>query len=68
MSEENYTSIIRELAGSFETGDLDKMLSLFTDNIKYVNPFGTFDGKAEAKRFLGWNLKNVKTERLMRKE
>ena len=64
MSEENYESVIRDLARSFETGDLEKMLSLFTDDITFVNPFGTFEGKAETERFLAWNLKNVKTEKI----
>jgi len=64
MSEDNYSSMILELAGAFETGDLDKMLSLFTDDITFINPFGTFEGKAEAERFLSWNLKNVKVEKI----
>ncbi len=64
MSDEKYTSMILELAGAFETGDLDKMLSLFTDDITFINPFGTFEGKAEAERFLSWNLKNVKFKKI----
>ena len=64
MSDEKYASMILDLAGAFETGDLDKMLSLFTDDITFINPFGTFEGKAEAERFLRWNLKNVKTEKI----
>ena len=64
MSEKNHSSIILELAGAFEAGDLDKMLSLFTTDIKYVNPFGNFEGISEAERFLRWNLNNVKTERI----
>jgi limonene-1,2-epoxide hydrolase len=64
MSEVNYKSMILEFAGAFETGDLDKMLSLFTDDIILINPFGTFEGKAEAERFLSWNLKNVNVEKI----
>ncbi len=64
MSDEKYASMILELAGAFETGDLDKILSLFTDDITIVNPFGAFEGKAEAERFLSWNLKNVKIEKI----
>lgn len=64
MSEGNHASMIRELADAYEKGDLNKMLSLFTDDITFINPFGTFEGKAEAERFLGWNLKNVKTEKI----
>lgn len=64
MAEENYVTMLRDLARSFETGDLEKMLSLFTDDITFINPFGTFAGKSEAERFLAWNLKNVKTEKI----
>ncbi len=64
MPDEKHVSMILELAGAFETGDLDKMLSLFTDGITIINPFGTFEGKAEAERFLSWNLKNVKIEKI----
>jgi limonene-1,2-epoxide hydrolase len=64
MSEDKYTSIILELAEAFETGDLNKMLSLFTTDIKYINPFGVFEGVTEAERFLRWNLDNVKTDRI----
>ncbi len=56
--------MIRELADTFETGDLDKMLSLLTDDITLINPFGTFEGKTEAKRFLAWNLENAKPEKI----
>ena len=55
---------ILELVRAYETGDLDKMLSLLTDDITIINPFGTFEGKAEAERFLSWNLKNVKIEKI----
>jgi limonene-1,2-epoxide hydrolase len=64
MSEGNHVSMIRELADAYEKGDLNKMLSLFTDDITFINPFGTFKGKAEAERYLSWNLKNVKTEKI----
>ncbi len=42
MSEEKLSIIIFELAGAFESGELYKMLTLFTADIKYVNPFGNF--------------------------
>jgi len=64
MSEDNHVSMILELARAFESGDLDKILSLFDDDITFVNPFGTFEGKAEAERFLSWNLKSVKFEKI----
>lgn len=64
MPADNYSSMIRELAGAYEKGDLNKMLSLFTDDITFINPFGTFEGKAEAERYLSWNLKNVKVEKI----
>ncbi len=64
MSDERYASAIHELAGAIEAGDLGKMLSLFTDDITIINPFGNFEGKAEAERFLSWNLKNVKVEKI----
>jgi len=64
MPDEKNASMILELAGALEAGDLDKVLSLFNDDIKIVNPFGTFEGIAEAKRFLSWNLNNVRFEKI----
>ena len=64
MFGDKYMSTIHELARAFEAGDLEKMLSLFTDDITFINPFGTFEGKAEAERFLRWNFDNVKTEKI----
>lgn len=63
-SDKSNGSLISELAGALEAGDLDKILSMFTDDIKIVNPFGTFEGKAEVERFLSWNLENVRFEKI----
>lgn len=55
MSETENANVIMELVKALETGDVDKILSLFTDDITHVNPFGTFKGKEEVKRYLKWN-------------
>lgn len=55
MSEKENANVIRELVKALEVGDVDKILTLFTDDITHVNPFGTFKGKQEVKRYLKWN-------------
>ncbi len=60
MSDEKKKEVMRAFVKSFEEMDVEKALSLLTDDITWVTPFGTFKGKEEVKRYLDWNGKNSK--------
>lgn len=52
MNDEKIASTMRDLIKSLETGDMEKMLSLFAEDGVMVNPDGTFKGKEELRRYL----------------
>ena len=55
MSEEKIVSVIRDFIEAYVKRDVEKMLSLLTEDVFWVQPEGTFKGKEEAKRFLTWD-------------
>ena len=51
MSDEKNVSIIREFIKSMEGSDVEKTLSLFTNDGSWTCPIGTFQGSTELRRF-----------------
>jgi len=54
MSEEKIVSVIRDFAEAAVKQDVEKRLSLLTEDVVFVYPEGTFKGKEEVKRLLTW--------------
>jgi ketosteroid isomerase-like protein len=54
MSEEKIVSVIRDFVEAIVKRDVEKTLSLLTENVVWVQPEGTFKGKEEVKRLLTW--------------
>jgi len=55
MSEEMIESAVRDFVEAYVKRDVEKMLSLLTEDAVWVLPEGTFKGKEEVKRFLTWD-------------
>ena len=55
MSEEKIVSLVRDFAEASVKQDVEKRLSLLTEDVVFAYPEGTFKGKEEAKRFLTWD-------------
>ena len=52
MADEKIPGIMREFVKGMEKGDVEKMLSLLTEDAVWTNPNGTFKGKEELRRYL----------------
>jgi ketosteroid isomerase-like protein len=57
---EDKASIMRECAKSLETGDVEKSLSLFTDDAVYDTPYGPYKGKEAIRKLLNAMARNMK--------
>jgi ketosteroid isomerase-like protein len=57
---EDKASIMREFAKSLETGDVEKSMSLFTDDAVYDTPYGPYKGKEAIRQFLTAMSRNMK--------
>jgi hypothetical protein len=57
MAEKEIENTIRSLVDSLEKKDIDRALSLFTDDATWFTTEGTFKGKDEIKRYLTWMSK-----------
>jgi ketosteroid isomerase-like protein len=57
---EKIAGIMREFAKSLEDGDVEKSLSLFTDDAIYDTPYGTYKGKESFRQFFTAMSKNMK--------
>lgn len=60
MPEDQKAAVMRDFVKCFEDQDVDKALSLCTDDVCWHTPFGTFRGKEEVRKFLEWNGHNTK--------
>lgn len=60
MSTEKMIEVMHTFVKCFEEMDVEKALSLLTDDVTWKTPFGIFKGKEEVKRYLEWNGKNSK--------
>ena len=54
MEEKEIENVIRNLVDSLEKNDVDKALSLFTDDATWFITQGTFRGRDEIKKYLAW--------------
>ena len=52
MPEEKIPSIMREFVKTMEDGDVEKTLAYFAEDGVWINPNGTFRGKAELRRYM----------------
>jgi uncharacterized protein (TIGR02246 family) len=60
MNDEKISGIMRDLIKSLEANDVEKTLSFFTDDGVWVNPNGTFKGKAELRRYMTAEAQTMK--------
>jgi len=54
MAEEKIEGIMRSFLKAVVEKDVDKAVSLCTEDAVWVNPLGTFKGKDEVKRYITW--------------
>jgi ketosteroid isomerase-like protein len=54
MSDEKKKEIMHTFLKYFAEMDVEKALSLCTDDVTWATPFGFFEGKEEVKRYLDW--------------
>jgi ketosteroid isomerase-like protein len=54
VSEEKIASVIRDFVEAIMKRDVEKTLSLLTEDAIWVQPEGTFKGKTEIRRLLTW--------------
>ena len=52
MADEKIPGIMRDFVKAMEKGDVEKQLSLLTEDAVWANPNGTFKGKEELRRYL----------------
>ena len=60
MADEKIPGIMRDFVKSMGKGDVEKMLSLLTEDAVWVNPSGTFKGKEELRRYMTVSLGSMK--------
>ncbi len=59
MAQKQYAELMREFVNSIEAENIENILSYCTEDIRFVTPFGTFEGKEEVKRLFEWMSGNV---------
>jgi ketosteroid isomerase-like protein len=59
MAEEKIQSVMRDFVGAMASGDVERALSLCTDEATFVSPMGTFRGKEEMRRLLTWMAQSM---------
>jgi len=60
MADEKIPGIMRDFVKAMEKGDVEKQLSLLTEDAVWANPNGTFKGKEELRRYLTVFLGSMK--------
>ncbi|MFO7793269.1 MAG: nuclear transport factor 2 family protein [Candidatus Saliniplasma sp.] len=61
MAKEQYAELMREFTYALEAKDMEKILSFCTEDIRFVTPFGTFEGKGEVSDLLEWMSGNIQS-------
>lgn len=59
MSVEEIKNTMREFRKALQDRDMEKILSLFTDDGEWIAPEGTFKGKDQIKRYVTWNKQTI---------
>ncbi len=60
MSDEKYAEMMKEFVKSLEASDIEKALSFCTEDITFVSPYGTYEGKEKVRLYLIWMLDTLK--------
>ncbi len=60
MSETKRAELMREFVESFAAQDIEKSVSLCTEDVVWETPMGIFKGKEEVKRYMKWNAERNK--------
>jgi predicted ester cyclase len=60
MSDEKKKEVMRTFLKCFAEMDVEKALTLCTDDVIWATPFGIFERKEEVKRYLDWIGKDFK--------
>jgi hypothetical protein len=55
MSAEQVKGAMRKFRAALESRDVDKIMSLFSDDAEWHAPEGAFKGKEEIRRYVLWN-------------
>jgi len=64
MTDEQMKNAIRGALQSLAAGDIDKSVSYFAADVAYKDPFGTFNGIAELKRYFAAVSKTFKESKV----
>jgi len=65
MSEQRIEGIMRDFDKAVEEKDVEKALSLLTDDVNYITSEGTFKGKGELRRYLTWAIRSSPDQRIV---
>ena len=65
MAKEEIISIMRNFKDAYNKKDIEKLLSLFTEDADWVNPDGIYKGKEEIKNYLKWVFEIVPDQKLI---
>ena len=64
MTKEEIANIMRDFAEAMAKGDVEKELSLVTEDVVFVSPNGTFKGKDELRRHLSAEAESIQNMRV----
>ena len=64
MSAEDPRKVLRSMHEALNKGDVEKAVSFVADDVVGITPDGTFNGKAENKRYFEWMLHNAAENKL----
>ena len=64
MFEKKIEGIMRDFVKAIEEQNVEKALSLLTDDAEYVAPEGTFKGKEELRRYLTWGTRTAPNQKV----
>ena len=59
MSEEKNLELMHNFNKLLEEGNIEKALSLCTEDVTFVNPFGKFSGKEQCGNYLKWLINGM---------
>lgn len=59
MSEEKNAELMHELIKALEENDTEKALSLCTEDVIFVSPVGTFEGKDKVGNYFNWMISTM---------
>ena len=63
MTEEKIPEIMREFVNVMAEGDVEKTLSLFTEDAEFICPNGTFKGQEELRRYMAVQSQTIQEQR-----